>query len=73
MLEAKGNRVGGFIAPTWYNLPCSEKIVMCLSKPALPVQKSSVSCDGSKDFNAGFSWNGLGWAWLARDMTYLTS
>lgn len=24
--------------PTWYNLPWSEKIVMCLSKPALPVE-----------------------------------
>ena len=23
-------------APTWYNLPWSEKIVMCLSYPALP-------------------------------------
>lgn len=24
---------GGFFIPTWYNLPCSEKIVMCLSMP----------------------------------------
>lgn len=26
--------------PTWYNLPVSEKMVICLSKPALPVART---------------------------------
>ena len=29
--------------PTWYNLPWSEKIVICLSYPALPVFEVSVT------------------------------
>lgn len=40
---AEGIVVGGVAIPTWYNLPCSEKIVMCLSMPVAEI--GSVSMD----------------------------
>lgn len=36
---------GGECVPTWYNLPCSEKIVMCLSNPEAPAGRCQ-SCSG---------------------------
>lgn len=49
--------------PTWYNLPCSEKMVMCRSYPALPVAHVSHRCAelvGSSSKTYPTSWR-FGW------------
>lgn len=58
MFEAGKPRVVEPGVPTWYNLPWSEKIVMCLSKPALPVEGYAVShvvTDYGRTLRLGFS------------------